>query len=101
MASREEIREGIEQSICSNCDNVGDYEEGQALKEAQVYCHEKAICAYCTDLTNDILHKEDSQGVVIKVKDIQPINSFEDLTQSISEEGKYDIVVVESLIKEV
>ncbi len=68
MATREEIREGMEKTICSNCDNVGDYEEWQTLEEAQVYCREKAICAYCTDLTSDILHKEDSQGVVREVK---------------------------------
>ena len=42
----------------------------------------------------------DSQGVKIKVSDIEPINSYEDLTRSISEGGKYDIAVVEPLIKE-
>lgn len=37
-------------------------------------------------------------NVVIKVRDIQPINDYKDLTRSIDDSGKYDVVVVEPLI---
>ena len=49
-----------------------------------------------------ILKALSQEGVVIKVKvkvkDIEPINSYEDLTKSISDGGEYDIVAVEPLI---
>jgi len=75
---REEIREGIAKIL-----RVG-YDPGVPYRDAP----------------QEILHYLHSQGVVIKVKDIQPINTFEDLTQSVSEEGKYDVAVVEPLIGE-
>ena len=64
--TREEIIEGIEQTICGHCDNPSFYGKTITLKDCQDVCRERAICAYCTDLTNALLKCEDKLGAVIK-----------------------------------
>ena len=56
MATKEEIRGGIDASICMHCEEDVD----------KRVCA-KAICAYASDLRNTILKRQHSQGVVIKV----------------------------------
>ncbi len=70
MSQRDIIREGIEKTICSHCDDINDWEVDQTPQEAQEYCRKKAICAYCTDLSDGLLKYEDKLGVVIKVKEL-------------------------------
>ncbi len=103
MTQQEKIREGIEQSICSNCDDVSDWIEGQTLEDAQKYCRERAICAYCTDLTNDILQKQDAQGVVIKVERELPLmfGTVESYARGLKKMREAGYEAVENLIEEV
>ena len=81
MTKQQEIREGIEKVICSCCDDIGDWKEGQTLAEAQEYCRKKAICAYCTDLREAIQKYEHSEGVVIRVKRELPLVSEADVNE--------------------
>ena len=56
MTKQEEIREGLDNSICDACEEDVDKDD----------CR-KSICAYASKLRDAILKLEDSQGVVIKV----------------------------------
>ena len=90
MTKQEAIREGIEiiLGLALEPDTELWEDEGYLFMTAETRKNR-------ADCLMQFLHDND---VVIKARDIQPKNNFDDLTQSISEEGNYDIVAVEPLV---